>query len=429
MKKCNVQLIGGMLLLLSTVTGAASAKVDNPSLVDVGPYHVTANDLKTAIKASPFATQFVAMDVKDQAGLRGDLLRRLVISRLLRLEAERLGLDKSPDFVRELDNFRRGLLYREYMDRLRARLELPKEEVDEIRKTVGGDQDAFEAMKAARVTKRYRAIREVTMESLIRERHVVLHDDRINKDMTPDTVLMEGDGLRITLADLTRAQGAPQHPQPAWVREQLPKLGEFILVSDRAAKDGIDVAERVEAYRDERLPALLMEKKEKEWTSDESVLRAFYQKHPEIGHIAERRHIGMIVLPSFAQANAMRKRILNGESLFRLAGLYSIDPYGRAHNGDMGWVREGSGMPQIEKAISKLQDNQISDVIKTPRGYYLVTILEREKGEDRPYVGIRDKVRQAVLNQKLNAYVHELQGRYKVTWNLRELPEKKAAGK
>ena len=429
MNKRNIRLLGGALLLLSTVTGAASAKVGNESLVDVGSYHVTVNDLKTAIKASPFATQFVSMDVKDQANLRGDLLRRLVISRLLRSEAERLGLDKSPAFRREVENFRRGLLYREYMDRMRARVSLPEEELEEIRKTVGGNGDAFAAMKAARIAKRYRAVRQVTVESLVRERHVVMHDDRINDNMTPDTVLMEGDDLRITLADLSEGQALPKRPNPEWTRDQLPKLGELILVSDRAADEGIDVSDRVESYRNERLPALLMEKKEREWSADEQALRDYYQAHPEIAHIAERRHIGMLVLPSYAQANAIRKRILNGESLFRMAGLYSIDPYGRSHNGDMGWVREGTGMPEIEKAISKLEDNELSDVIKTPKGYYLVTILERKAGEDRPYAGVRDKVRQALLNNKLIDYVRELEGRYKVSWNLQEMFAGKSAEK
>lgn len=429
MKKRHLKLIGSALLLLSTVTGAASAKVGNESLVDVGSYHVTVNDLKTAIKASPFATQFVSMDIKDQANLRGDLLRRLVISRLLRSEAEHLGLDKSPAFQREVDNFRRGLLYREYMDRMRARVSLPEEELAEIRKTVDGNGDAFAAMKAARIAKRYRAVRQVTVESLVRERHVVLHDDRVNKDMAADTVLMEGDNLRITLADLSEGQAVPKRPSPKWVRNQLPKLGELILVSDRAAEEGIDVSERVEGYRTERLPALLMEKKEREWTADEQALRSYYQAHPEIAHIAERRHIGMLVVPSYAQANAIRKRILNGESLFRMAGLYSIDPYGRSHNGDMGWVREDTGMPEIEKAISKLEDNELSDVIKTPKGYYLVTILERKAGEDRPYAGVRDKVRQALLNNKLIDYVRELEGKYKVSWNLQEMPSRKAAEK
>jgi peptidyl-prolyl cis-trans isomerase C len=419
-------MIVGVLVALSAVAGSASTtKLDNNvSLVDVGPYQVTVKDLQTAIKASPFSTQFASMDLKDQAGLRGDLLRRLVISRLLRLEAERLGMDKSTEFTREVENFRRSLLYREYMDGMRKRIELSPSDLEQIRKTVGDDQDAFEALKSTRIAKRYRAIREATLKGLIAERHVVMHEDRINEDMKPDTVLMQGDGLRISLADLTRYADAPPRPKPEWVREQLPRLGELILFSDHAAKQGIDVSERVENYRDERLPALLIEKKEKEWTSDEGALRAFYQKHPEIGHIAERRHVGMIVLPSRAEAEAVRKRIDQGESLFRLAGEMSVDPYGRSHNGDMGWLREGSGMPELEKALSKLEDNQVSDVIETPKGFYLLTILERKKGEDRPYAAIRDKVRQAVLNQKLNAYVKELQSRFKVSWNLREVAAK-----
>ena len=422
MKKCNVKLLGAVLLLLSAATGAASARVDNPSLVDVGPYRVTVNDLKTAIKASPFATQFVSMDEDDQASLRGDLLKRLVISRLLRLEAERQGLDSAPEFQREVDNFRRGLLYRRYIDRMRSRIALPEEQLKEMREAADGSSDVFEAMKAAEIAKRYRAVRRVTLESLIRRRHVVLHSDRIVKGADPETVVLDGDGLRITLGEVVRSADTPKQPSPEWIQEQASKMAELILISDAAREEGIDVSGRVESYRNERLPALLMSMKEKEWVPDESVLRAYYQEHPEIAHVAERRHIGMLVLPSFAQANAMRQRILAGESLFRLAGLYSIDPYGRAHNGDMGWVREGTGMPELEEAISKLEDNQVSEVIKTAKGYHIVTILERKAGEDRPFAGVRDKVRQAILNQKLAQYIRELQGRYKISWNLAEVP-------
>lgn len=428
MNKRNI-FLSGVLLLSCAVAGAASAKAEVRSLVDVGAYQVTINDLKTAIKASPFATQFVGMDVDDQANLRGDLLRRLVISRLLRLEAETTGLDKSPEFARETENFRRGLLYRHYMDQLRTRVSLPEEELQELRTSAAGNGDVFEAMRASRLAKRYRAVRQVTLEGLARARHVVLHEDRIKAGMTPDTVLLEGDRLRITLADLESGLDTSKHPTPEWVRAQLPKLAELILVSDKAAEEGFDVSARVESFRNERLPALLMERKEHEWASDEKVLKAYFDKHPEIAHVAERRHIGMLVLSSFAQANAMRKRILGGESLFRLAGLYSIDPYGRSHNGDMGWIREGTGMPEIETAISKLEDNQLSDVIKTSRGYYLVTILERKAGEDRPFAGVKDKVRQAILNNRLNDYVRDLEKRYKVTWNLVEKKSDTGAAK
>ena len=421
MNKSRAYLIGSVLMLLCTAVSAASASVNNPSLVDVGPYQVTVNDLKTAIKASPFATQFVSMDEGDQASLRGDLLQRLVISRLLRLEAEAKGLDKTPEFRREIDDFRRGLLYRKYWDKVRSRITLSDEELAELDRLAEGDSDVFEASRAARIAQRYRAIRRITLESLVKARHVVLHLDRINDSMSADTVLMEGDGLHITLADLTRGQGAPHRPSTEWVRENLPKLGELILVSDKAAEEGVDVSERVESYRNERLPALLLSMKEREWTADEKVLRDYYQAHPEVAHVAERRHIGMLVTSSYAQANALRKRILAGESLFRLAGLYSIDPYGRSHNGDMGWVREGTGMPEIEEALKGLQDNEVSGIIKTPKGYHLVTIIARKAGEDRPYAGVRDKIRQAVLNEKLAEYVQELEARHGVTWNLAEI--------
>lgn len=425
----NVFLLGAVLLLVCGGAGAASGDAADVSLVDVGPYRVTVSDLKSAISASPFATQFVSMDANDQATLRGDLLRRLVISRLLRLEAEAQSLDRTPDFLKEIENFRRGLLYRGYMDRMRERIALPDEELQEIRASTEGNADAFEALRATRVAQRYRAVRRATLESLIKARHVVVYADRIDQKTAPDTVLMEGDGLRITLRDLSEGLEVPQHPNPEWIREQLFKLGELMLVSDAAAAAGLDVEDRVERYRDERLPAILLERKEAEWVPDDDTLKAYFSSHPEIGHVAERRHIGMLVTPSYAQANAMRKRILNGESLFRLAGLYSVDPYGRAHNGDMGWVREGSGMPEIEQAIAGLQDNQISNIVKTPKGYNIVTIIERKPGEDRPLAGVRDKVRQTILNEKLSAYVHGLEGRYKVSWNLAELPPAdKAAG-
>ena len=60
----------------------------------------------------------------------------------------------------------------------------------------------------------------------------------------------------------------------------------------------------------------------------------------------------------------MRKRILAGESLFALAGEFSIDPYGRKTV--VTWA--GSGRPRqpvINAAIAQLK-MEISEVIETP---------------------------------------------------------------
>ena len=61
-----------------------------------------------------------------------------------------------------------------------------------------------------------------------------------------------------------------------------------------------------------------------------------------------RRHVGQLVVATRQEAEALRMRILKGESLFTLAGQYSIDPAGRKQNGDMGWIVDGRGLPEID---------------------------------------------------------------------------------
>ena len=105
----------------------------------------------------------------------------------------------------------------------------------------------------------------------------------------------------------------------------------------------------------------------------------------------------------------MRREIINGKSLFDLAGKVSIDPYGRARNGLMGWIQEGKGHPMIENAISGLADGEVSKVVHTSKGYHLITILERRPGETRSFAAIRDKVKQVYFSNKLTAYLQQLQ--------------------
>jgi parvulin-like peptidyl-prolyl isomerase len=170
----------------------------------------------------------------------------------------------------------------------------------------------------------------------------------------------------------------------------------------------------------------MLENKTKEWIPSESTLLNWFNHHPEISTVPERRHIGQLVLTTQKEAEDMRLRILNGESLFTLAGKYSIDPQGRSQNGDMGWVEAGRGMPELDQALTRLGDNKVSEVIKTSAGYHLLTILEHEPGEKKSYVEVRDRIRQIIINEKQRPYLGQLERRYKVTWNVIQGREDKA---
>lgn len=422
--KHRMRFVSSLLLslcLLNVTIAADRGATDAQVLVTVGGAPITAADLEMAIASSPFATPFNTLGIDDQAAIRGNMLQRLVTSRLLALEARQIGLDQSERFRTEQEDFRLGLLYRGYMDGLRASIEIPADVSAAIRQQFIGDVDARRAAESAYQVDRFRALRTANLLALRQKYHVATHDEAIRPDAPHDTSLLEADGIRITLGDLLPPEGMSDGPLTTeWLRERLVQRAELLLVAREAEQQGIDIAGRQAAYLEERLPALLIEEQEKVWLADEQVLRDYFAAHPEYGRLVDRWHIGQLVVATRAEAEALRLRIGKGESLFELAGAYSIDPYGRSHSGDMGWVKAGQGMPEVERAIAALKDGEVSEVVPSPLGFHLITIIERRPGETRPYEFARDKVRQAYVSERMADYMGELASRHAVVWKIGE---------
>jgi hypothetical protein len=222
----------------------------DPVLVTVGDFPITANQLESAVASSPFATPFNAMDVDDQAAIRGNVLQRLVSSRLLYLEALRQGLDRGDGFRDEIEKFRLGLLYRAYMDRLRATIDIPEDVGAAIRQQTAGNSDARKAAEAAYRVDRFRAARTANLLELRSRYHVKIHESAIRPDAAPDTLLLDADGIRITLHDLLPAEGMEQGPLSSdWLRDRLVEHAEFLLVARAAEEQGVDLGDRLASFR------------------------------------------------------------------------------------------------------------------------------------------------------------------------------------
>jgi parvulin-like peptidyl-prolyl isomerase len=411
---CRRILLAAFVAILSLPATASAAEV----LVSVGKLTVTARDLDMALASSPFSTQINTMDEDDQAGLRGDMLRRLVAARLLTLEAKRLGLDKSAAYLKELNDFRLSLLYRHYMEKLRARIEIPASTLNAMKEHFKNDADGLAAAKSAFVSEQYLAIRQATLINLRLRADTAIHADRIKPPIPPETVLMEGTGLRITYGDIADPADSVQAPTPESIKERLNARADLLLVARAAQSRGVDVGDKLKEYAAERLPALLLDRKAREWIPDEATLRSWYDKHPDVAKVAERRHVGQLVVATRAEAEQLRQRILNGESLFTLAGQLSIDPVGRKQNGDIGWMTAGRGQPELDQALSQLADNQVSEVIQSKPGFHLLTILERQPGRIESFEEIHDRVRQIVIGENLRPYLVQLEQRYPVNWKV-----------
>lgn len=140
------------------------------------------------------------------------------------------------------------------------------------------------------------------------------------------------------------------------------------------------------------------------------------------------RHILIKLTEVVSEADGKKKmddikeRLDNGEKFEVLARQFSED--GSASNGgDLGWVNPGDTVPQFEKAMNELKDNQISEPTRSPFGWHIIQVLERRK-QDMSKEAARLKARQEIRARKADEayqdWVRELRDRAYVEMRLED---------
>src|ERR1700733_4056002 len=71
----------------------------------------------------------------------------------------------------------------------------------------------------------------------------------------------------------------------------------------------------------------------------------------------------------------LRERIEKGESFAGIASTASEDPGSAPDGGDLGWSGPGTFVPEFDKAIAELKENEISEPFKTRYGWHIVQML------------------------------------------------------
>lgn len=76
---------------------------------------------------------------------------------------------------------------------------------------------------------------------------------------------------------------------------------------------------------------------------------------------------------------AVRERIVKGEEFAGLAQTLSEDPGSASEGGDLGWTVPGTFVPEFDKALSTLKENEISQPFRTQFGWHIVQLLGRRQ--------------------------------------------------
>ena len=400
--------------LLNTTTFAEKV------LVIIGKSgQVTEQQLEAAMQAAPFATQFPAMDEKDQAYLRGDMLLRMARAEALYQEAINSGKNQSDIFKKEMGNYKTSLLAQRYIKGLREQIKIPKQTEQQLFTKYKGNSDALAAARSIIIAKQFAKTKKEKINQLKKKAKVKTYYDPLDKNPASDTILAEGNDLLIKYGDLLPGK-QQQTIDKQRITEKVDEWVSLLLTAKAAELSGENVDSQLHEYAQNLSTRLLLSEKEQQWIPDDKVLLDYFQQHPDIGYIPERRQIGQIVLSTKQEAEYIKNRIQNGESLFNLAGQYSIDPYGKRQSGDMGWLTEGKGSKEIEEGIKHLKDNEVSEVIQTNKGWHLVIIVNRKPSERKGYADIKDRVRQKFLAEKMTVFLQKVTEKHPLHWKIDE---------
>ena len=106
----------------------------------------------------------------------------------------------------------------------------------------------------------------------------------------------------------------------------------------------------------------------------------FYPSMVEVGEIVFKPKPNKEVEDyALEQIQQVRKEIINGSLSFEsAAGMYSEDPGSKDNGGDLGIMSRDELDPEFAAAAFKLQNGEISDIVKSSFGFHIIQMINRQ---------------------------------------------------
>ncbi len=96
------------------------------------------------------------------------------------------------------------------------------------------------------------------------------------------------------------------------------------------------------------------------------------------------------------EAAGLLERIRGGEDFAALAKEFSDDPGSAGNGGDLGWVEPGLMVPAFEETAFALEQNQVSEPVRTEFGFHIIQVTGIRGGSEAGFAELRDQVEDAM---------------------------------
>jgi peptidyl-prolyl cis-trans isomerase SurA len=177
-------------------------------------------------------------------------------------------------------------------------------------------------------------------------------------------------------------------------------------------KDGTNYDKYREATRSEMIKTRILQREIRpRVTVTNEEIGAFYQEHRDDYEGKLRVRLLMISLPVPAasdeaekesqkrKAESILKRIQAGEYFEALANENSQGK--EASGGDIGYIEKGSINPVLEEAAFNLKPGEVSGVIETNQGFYIIKALDKRGGGSLSLKATRQEVDERIFTEKM----------------------------
>lgn len=228
---------------------------------------------------------------------------------------------------------------------------------------------------------------------------------------TPDLVLMEGAGQRITLGDL---QGALLRVSPNERKQLLANKGQLAamtnelfarrVLAQQARSRGLDKGAEVAALRriaeDGALSELAVQQIDADTAPSAKQLteraRALYNKDSKPFQRPAGTHTSHILIRPEGDKEAARKRaeevlakVKAGGDFTALAQQFSEDPGSAVRGGDLGFYSQGRVVKPFQDAVAKLKPGETSGLVESEFGFHIIRLHERRAAGVAPFEEVR----------------------------------------
>jgi peptidyl-prolyl cis-trans isomerase C len=148
-------------------------------------------------------------------------------------------------------------------------------------------------------------------------------------------------------------------------------------------------------------------------TVTEDEMKNAYDKEASKVAQTERVRARDIQVATEQEAKQIRARLDKGEKFEDLAKQYSLDA-SKDYGGDLGYFTAPEMVPEFSTAAFALKPGEISQPVKTDRGWHIIKVEDRKMGGAQPYDQVKTAIRNILLRKKTQEKVISLRLQAKV---------------